>query len=142
MKQFVRAPYNYDADAVSAENGVVCPESESVVQAQFAEECDINTIVRRFGLTGQLPENLRVPQSGDFTDVKDFHTAMNVVRAAEEAFMQLPGEVRARFENDPGRMLSFVEDVNNRDEAIKLGMIPKPVEVDRGGDVVDKPGAA
>ncbi|QXP08444.1 MAG: internal scaffolding protein [Arizlama microvirus] len=128
---FLRAPHNYDVDAVSAEFGIAIDESESVVQQQFAAECDINEIVRRFGLTGELPSNVRMPVSGDFQDIEDFQSAMLRVREAQEAFMQLPGEVRARFAHDPQRLMAFLEDGSNRDEAIKLGLVVPPPEVTR-----------
>lgn len=131
---FVRNPYNYDAVVASDECGVDCSGDVPVTQQQFAEECDINTIVRRFGLTGELPENVRVPVSGDFTGVVDFQTAMQAVRRAEADFMELPGHIRARFENDPQRLMAFLENVKNRDEAISLGLVSKPAEVTR--DVV------
>jgi len=133
---FIRSTYNYDPDLVSLENGLACDPEESVVQQQFAEECDINTIVRRFGLTGELPNGVAMPMVGDFTAVTDFQSAMNVVRQAEEAFMTLPGEVRARFVNDPQRVLQFLEDPANRDEAVKLGLVAAPAEVDRVGNPV------
>lgn len=126
---FVRSAYNYDRDAVSLETGAENDEP-SMAKQSFAEEADINTIVRRFGLTGELPTDVAVPQSGDFENAMDFHSAMNVVRAAEEAFMELPAEVRYEFANDPGRFLAFVHDPANRDRAEKLGIVvPKPVEV-------------
>lgn len=124
---FLRTAYNYDTNKVSVETGLKC-EDPSLAQQQFAEEADINTIVRRFGLTGELPQDLAVPESGDFTQVVDFQSAMNIVRASEEAFMELPGEMRARFSNDPGKFLAFVHDENNRDEARKMGILrPEPV---------------
>lgn len=135
MKKFVvRGAFGYDADDVSRETGVAIDESESVVQQQFAEECDINTIVKRFGITGELPNGINMPLSGDFTNVTDFQTAMNTVRQAQESFMELPAEVRRRFNNDPARVLAFLDDEANRDEAIKLGIVAKPVEKTR--DVV------
>lgn len=130
---FIRAPYNYDAEAVSRETALACDPEESVVQQQFADECDINTIVRRFGLTGELPNQVSMPQSGDFTGVTDFQSAMNMVRQAQEAFMELPADVRYRFANDPQRVIDFLEDAANRDEAVKLGLVTKPPEVTRVG---------
>ena len=123
-----RTMWNYDRDAASLESALFCPPEEGMTQAQFAEEADINEIVRRFGLTGQLPENVRVPVSGDFTGVYDFQTAMNAVVEAEEAFMELPGELRARFANDPQRLMEFMADDKNREEAVKLGLVNKPPE--------------
>lgn len=124
----LRAFNSYDADAVSRETGIAIDPEESVVQQQFADECDINTIVKRFGLTGELPNGIAMPVSGDFTGVTDFQSAMNLIRKSQEAFFELPAEVRERFSNDPARLMQFLEDPSNRDEAIKLGIVSKPVE--------------
>lgn len=118
---FLRTAYNYDMDAASDESGLRCLDP-SLAQQHMAEECDINTIVRRFGLTGELPDNPRVPQSGDFVDVVDYQTALNVVIAADQAFMELPADVRARFNNDPQKLMEFVSDSSNLEEARKLGL--------------------
>jgi len=122
---FLRSAYNFDRDAVSLETGLSCCDESRAIQSA-KDESDINTIVRRFGLTGELPNDLAMPQSGDFTEVPDFHSAMNLVRAAQEEFMRVPAEVRARFMNDPQRLMSFLEDDTNRDEARKLGFLKAP----------------
>ncbi|WNK14480.1 MAG: internal scaffolding protein [Microvirus sp.] len=128
---FVRNAYNYDRDAASNEAGLDFTNEETLTQQQFAEECDINTIVRRFGLTGEMPTDLRMPVSGDFTGISDFQTAMNVVTSAQEEFMRMPAELRYRFNNDPARILQFLNDATNKDEAIKLGLLPEPPEQPR-----------
>lgn len=125
---FVRSAYNYDADAASVEAGLACDPDGMVTKQSFREECDINEIVRRFGITGELPQGISMPVSGDFTAVTDFQSAMNEVIRAQEEFMLLPAEVRYRFANDPARLIAFLEDGNNRDEAIKLGIVAKPAE--------------
>lgn len=124
---FIRSgfPFNYDTDEASEESGLDCKDPSLALQSQ-AEEADINTIVRRFGLTGQLPVGLRVPKFADFEGIFDFQTAMNVVRTAEEAFMQLPATVRSRFHNDPQELVAFVSDAANRAEAEKLGLLVVP----------------
>lgn len=114
--------FNKDNDAVSLAAGFECA-GESLAVQSAEEECNINTIVRRFGITGELPNNLRMPQSGDFTNVPDFHTAMNLVRQAQEEFVRVPAEIRARFNNDPARFMAFVEDDANYDEALRLGLV-------------------
>lgn len=129
-----RTGFNYDRDQASRDSGLVCPEEEGRTQQAHKDDADINVIVRRFGLTGELPENFRMPVSGDFTGVSDFQTAMQMVVAAQEAFMELPGEMRARFNNDPAQLMAFLEDGSNRDEAEKLGLVQKKPEVTR--DVV------
>lgn len=119
---FLRAPFNYDVDAASDESGLRC-EDVSLAKQSFKDECDINTIVRNFGLTGELPNDVRAPQYGDFEGVFDYHTAMNQVIAAQDSFMQMPAEVRARFNNDPGAFVDFCSDVNNLEEMEKLGLV-------------------
>jgi len=119
---FLRTPYNYDVVEASDQSGLSCPEPTRA-QQHARDECDINTIVRRFGLTGQLPSNVRAPQYGDFSDAMDYHSALNAVRAADAAFMELPAHVRTRFNNDAGAFVDFVSDDNNRAEAEKLGLV-------------------
>jgi len=119
---FLRTPYNYDVMEASDSSALVCPEP-TLAQQHAKDECDINTIVRRFGLTGELPSNVRAPQYGDFTMATDYHTAMNAVIAANESFMQLPADIRTRFNNDAGAFVDFCSDENNRAEAEKLGLV-------------------
>lgn len=130
----LRAGHSYDEDAASLEAGIGPGDDPSLAQQQFRDECDINTIVKRFGLTGELPGDFEMPQSGDFTGITNFQEAMNAVRNAEEMFMLVPADVRSRFANDAGRFVEFFNDASNRDEAMKLGLLQPPPEKTR--DVV------
>lgn len=120
-----RVPGRYDADAASVASGLCTPEP-SRAQQQFKDECDINTIAKNFGITGRLPENVRMPTFGDFTDVEDYQTALNAARWASHSFMQMPAEVRFRFENNPQKFVEFCSNSANRDEAVKLGLVTLP----------------
>lgn len=119
---FLRSTFNYDRDAASNESALECLDESKAIQSA-EEESNINTIVRRFGISGELPGGYAMPQSGDFTNIPDFHTAMNLVRKAQEEFVKVPAEVRARFNNDPGRFMDFFDDPANYDEALKLGLV-------------------
>jgi phage internal scaffolding protein len=119
---FLRTAFNYDRDAASNESGLVCDDESLAIQSA-EEESNINTIVRRFGLTGQLPGQVAMPRYGDFTNIPDFHTAMNLIRQTQDEFMRIPADIRARFENDPQQLMDFLEDDGNRDEAVKLGLV-------------------
>lgn len=153
---FVRSAYNYDRDEASLESGIDCQlmvvldkdsgefvtlATPSLAKQSFAEECDINVIVRRFGLTGQLPVGVRMPTFSDFLDVPDYHSAMNAIREAQEAFYEMPGEVRARFHNDPGEFVGFCSDEKNRDEAVKLGLVVPPAAALAAQAVTEAPAA-
>jgi len=119
---FVRNPYNYDMDKVSDETGLLCKDP-SLAQQHMKDECDINVIVERFGVTGQIPQTPIEPSYGDFSGVTDYHTAMNKIKAADAAFMALPAKLRAKFDHDPNALLNFLENETNRSEAIQLGLI-------------------
>lgn len=127
LSVFLRSAYNYDADEVSQETGLSCSEP-TLAQQSFKDECDINTILERFAVTGELPNNVRMPQYGDFSGIFDYQTALNAVMAADDSFMQLPASVRARFDNDPALFVEFCGDESNREEAIKLGLVPPQVD--------------
>ena len=119
---FLRTPYNYDTNAASNESALHC-EDASLAQQHFKDETDINNILRQFNITGLLPEAPLSPRYGDFTGIVDYHTALNAVIAAEDGFMALPADLRARFQNDPEQLIEFLNDESNKDEAIKLGLL-------------------
>jgi phage internal scaffolding protein len=121
---FLRTPYNYDTDAASNESGLAC-EEPSLAQQHFKDECDINTILQKFNITGLLPESPLSPRYGDFTGIGDYHTALNRVMAAQDEFDALPAQIRARFENDPAKLIEFLGNEKNRPEAEELGLVDK-----------------
>ena len=124
---FLRTPYNYDTIAASNESGLHC-EDATLTQQQFGEECDINNIMQKFGMTGLLPQTPLPPQYGDFSGVFDYHSAANAIIAAQEQFDALPANIRSRFDNDPSNLIDFIANESNRPEAEKLGLVnPIPV---------------
>ena len=118
---FFRTPYNYDTDAASDASGLKC-EDPSLAKQSFAEECDINTIVKRFGIDYVPPEGVRAPMYGDFTEITDFRGALEAVESARASFMAMPARVRAEFENDPGRFVEFCSDERNAARMVELGL--------------------
>ena len=124
LPPFIRSPYNYDRDAVSKATGLKC-QDKSLTQQQFKDETDINVIVERFGVTGLLPQAMHMPSYDDFTQVVDYHTAMNAMRAAEDSFNALPANIRERFRNDPQLLVEFCSDDANIAEARTLGLLPE-----------------
>jgi len=123
---FLRTPYNYDTNAASNESGVAC-EEPSLAQQHYKDETDINTILRQFNITGQLPTSTLSPQYGDFTGISDYQSALNAVIAAEDGFMTLPAQLRATFGNDPEQLIAFLDNPENKDKAIELGLVDAKV---------------
>lgn len=130
-----RTAYDGLADKVSEETGLECKDPSLAVQEQ-RDDADINNIVRRFGLTGELPVASRVAlPEGVFYDNCDYRECLDVVNAAQKSFASMPASVRNRFGNDAAAFVEFAENPDNLDECIKLGLAP-PKVVERASEPV------
>lgn len=123
-----RTPY---ANPPHAEAGALRHFPEEGAKQEFAEECDINCIMRRYERTGLEPSVDAGAVFGDFSDVGDFLEAHNRVAAAREAFMSLPSKVREQFANDPAKLIEFCSNPENAEAARELGLM-KLEEVPQG----------
>lgn len=115
----------------------------SKTRQEFKQECDLHSLVKKFGRT---PEGRRALanaqgfaetcQFGDVSAVPDFRAARDAINASNAAFMALPPKVRRRFENDPAEFLDFMQNPANLEEARFLGLCkPAPqdaAEVSKG----------
>ncbi|UOK21008.1 internal scaffolding protein [Chifec microvirus UA13_24] len=105
----------------------------TMAQQQFKDECDINSIIKRYKTTGYLTDPLkpptRRPSFGDFTEVPSFHEAQTFIAEAYEEFMALPAALRKKFDNDPAALVSWLNDEANQEEAIALGLVEKPAPI-------------
>lgn len=99
---------------------------ESLTIQSSAEECDINSIMSRYAKTGVIEhENRFQGEYGDFLSVNDYHSAMNQVLAANEAFASLPSGIRANFNNSPAEFLAFTQNPDNKDSMIDMGLLKR-----------------
>lgn len=99
-----------------------------MTKQSFQAECNINEIMSKFDKTGLL-EHLNTHQGdyGNFLGFEDYHTSVNRVIEANEAFMTIPAAVRAKFNNDPAKFMEFAQDHENLDELIEMGLAnPRP----------------
>lgn len=109
FQAFFKTPYNHDRDYESDRTALYCND-ESLAQQHEEEAANINNIVRNFGVTGKLPEVRLPPTLHDFdTQVFDFQSAMNIMAAAKDSFMQLPADVRSAFNNNPQLFVAQVD---------------------------------
>lgn len=101
--------------------------TDSRAKQQFADECDINNLMRKYEKGIALTHlNRYQGEYADVTGAVDYHEASNIVLAAQEAFSSLPAAVRKRFDNDPGQFMDFVSKEENREELVKLGLAKAP----------------
>lgn len=95
---------------------------------EFKEECDINRIMRRYQHTGALTHFAKyAPIYGEISSC-DLQEAENLLIRARQLFADLPSSLRDRF-HTPEAFLDFVQDANNRDEMIALGLTESPEPV-------------
>lgn len=107
----------------------VVVSGKSRTKQAFKEQTDINKIIARFNKTGMITHlNRKAPFYGDVSGFVDYQDALEKVAAAQELFRGMSSEVRERFDNDPAKMVAFLNNPSNLDEAIKLGMaVKRPV---------------
>ena len=109
--------------------GFDCVSPSRTVQ-EFKTECDVNVIIDNYTHTGVLSHvNKSEPIYGDFSEIpKDYGEMINLLNDSKAKFDSLPSKVRERFDNDPAKMIQFLQDENNRNEAYELGLVNKPAE--------------
>lgn len=132
----VRVVGIYDADAVSTENALINID-ESLTHQEFKDECDINTIIDRFGIGENPITEQKWVTNVDIADAPDdYMSVMNQLNEARDQFMSLPAKVRTQFENDPAKFVDFVSNSDNVDDMIRMGLAtkrpdPTPSDTDR-----------
>lgn len=115
--RLVRSPYEpYN------EPGVDCSNDPGVCDPSQAAELDVNLIIKKAQQSGVLPGVDIKRVYGDFSDVKSYQESLNIVAQAQEQFMGLDAELRAKLDNDPEKFLAYVADPKNVEEMIKMGL--------------------
>lgn len=94
----------------------------TLTQQHFQSECDINEIMKKYAVTGTLP-NVSGAFYDDLPEITDFFSLQNYLIQAEDSFMSLPSAIRKRFENDPGQLMDFIGNPANYEEAVSLGLL-------------------
>jgi len=101
----------------------ICANDGRTLQSQ-QKQADINQLLRHYKKTGQITHISRsVPTYGDFSNTTDFLSAMLLIKKAESLFMELPSELRSRFENEPAQFLDFCDNPENAEELVELGLV-------------------
>lgn len=117
---------------------------ESLAIQSDRDASDINNIMSKYRASGMVDHfNANHGRYGDAVAIP-YHDALNVVLAASEAFDTLPADVRKRFSNDPGEFLAFVENPDNHDEMIQMGlalpsMVPEQLDQTKSEQVGQVP---
>lgn len=127
-----RTQYDDDRDAHERKATDIHPGGPSLTIQGPTIDTDINEIVRRFGIGEvMIPPPADPTAYGDLSDLPDLRTVLDMGREAKERFNALPARLRGRFDNDPAKLWDFVNDPDNGEEAVHLGLLqrkPEPEE--------------
>lgn len=124
---------DYKADVFATDVGV----DEDLVQQHMRDECDVNVIMRRYQNTGVLTHVMEDANAiyGDFYDVPDYKSGVELMLAADNLFMELPSSVRDKFQNNAGEFLDFASNPDNIDEMREMGLAePKQATVEAAAE--------
>lgn len=106
----------------------------SKTQAHHAEACDLNRIMRDYGVTRQLPiAAYPAGLYGDDDMEMSLSDAYQNVRIADEYFSALPSQLRSKFNHSPMALWQWVNDPANADEAVALGLLKRDAPPTSGG---------
>lgn len=98
---------------------------KTLTQQNFKASCDVNNIIDKFTKNGIIDSNSlnkKEPRYGDFSDVS-YIESLEKVAAVRSSFELLPADIRARFDNDPAKVIDFVSDSKNHDECVEMGFL-------------------
>lgn len=119
---------------------------ESRTQQHMSDDCNINTIMRRWRKNEQPRHvNPQQPSYGDFSNVGDYMSALNQVEQAETDFMALDSEVRKACQNNPAEFIRLCQDPSQldflRDKGLAEPQVPSPPAAPAPAPQIDPPAA-
>lgn len=113
-------------------------ETESLTEQQHVDKVDVNQIIKRYRSGHEITHlNKKAGVYADLSQMQDYNVMLNQIMNANQAFDDLPAELRSRFNNNPAELIQFLADPKNSDEAVKLGLVePKaqPVKTNDSND--------
>lgn len=113
--------------------------AEGKTRQEFEAECNINNIMAKYQRTGIIDHITKYsPTYGEYDPI-DFQQAMETIKQGESLFAELPSRARKYFNNDPAEFMEFVNDPENADKLVDLGLASKPVQAPETPDPVPTP---
>lgn len=88
----------------------------------------VEEMIERGFASGDNFSYLEKASFGDFSSSYDYEDVLNAAAETREHYEELPDHIRAMFKS-PEELLNFVEDPNNQEKAVALGILErKPQE--------------
>jgi phage internal scaffolding protein len=105
---------------------VAIATGDGLTEQHHKDETDINKIVRKYNKTGLIDHlNQFEAKYADMTGF-DYQNAQNLIASANSMFEGLPSEIRNKFDNDPAKFMTFVDDPANAEQMVEMGLAKAP----------------
>ena len=93
---------------------------ESMTQQHFADESEINNIIRSHDRNGVI-EHIHRGNAiyGDFSEITDLSDALVQIQEAQKEFLNIPSEIREKFKTMQASFLNMQAILTMRQECVK-----------------------
>ena len=97
---------------------------ESMTQQHFADESEINNIIRSHDRNGVI-EHIHRGNAiyGDFSEITDLSDALVQIQEAQKEFLNIPSEIREKFKNDAGEFFKYASNPDNEAGMREMGLL-------------------
>lgn len=103
-------------------------DEPSMADPSFEPDTNVNNVMKRHA--GSMESAFHARRlSGSYADLSNlpnYQEMLHTVRDAQDTFNAMPADLRKKFDHDPAKLISFLSDPKNKDEAIALGLVNKP----------------
>lgn len=118
-----RHQYDTARDQQEGDTAILKCEDESLTVQSFAQDADLNVLAKRFGINAIPTAPLDAATFRDTTQDPDLRQILDYRIEAQNQFRGLPAKLRRRFHDNPAELWQFLQDPDNAEEAIRLGLL-------------------
>ena len=130
-------PRDEEGNPIRRQVGCDCTGDKIRTEQAHKEQQDINNIVHRHGIDLITKVALLKSAEYQFDDMfgNDFQEAMEITTKAQQTFDNLPSAIRKQFDNSPAMFLDYVQNPDNQESLVEMGLAnpptspPPPMEV-------------
>lgn len=98
-------------------------KGETLTEQSHKDETDIRRIMRKARETGIV--NHTSKYQGEYMDMAtslDFQEAQNLIASTNSMWETVPSDIRAQFDNEPGKFVEFMQDNANYQAIADMGL--------------------
>lgn len=126
MKLKIRKAFDRDRSQLKFHNEDGELIEKCIVEQHHSDDTIIQNILKRYDQTGVFYHvNQAQATYQDNTIFNEYADMYDKIQAADANFAALPAEIRAKFNNNTGEFLEFVNNDSNIEQMKEMGLIPK-----------------